>query len=1116
MKLLSRTIYIGGVLLVLATVLIVARQFSLADSSLLLFFVLMILGMIATLAQEIECRQKVLALSAEIGRSLTRIDLLRNMLCFCTNALTKHLKVKYARIWTVEEGEKKYLSLQGKSGDCLALDTSFTRIAFSETCVGEVAAKRKAMLSNKGNKGQEIFTLGQFEWAAQNKIVGFAATPLLVEGELVGVMAIFASRLLEQADLSAMEAVADTIALGIERKRNEQELNRTAEALRESERFHNLAIQGSQEGIWDWNIVTDEHYYSAKCKEQLGYAASDVDDANKDLLKSIVHPDDLGKMLAAVNDHLIKKTPYDLKYRVRAQDGTYRWIHSRGQAVWDEQGKPLRMAGFHWDITERIEQEELLKESERRFRAIFDQTFQFVGILSPEGILLEANRGALEFEDVIQEDVIGQYFWDTPWWKRSKAGQEKLKKAIKEAREGDFVRFEADHVGPQGTITVDFSLKPVFDEAGKVVMIIPEGRDITQRICAERALAEREARTRAILDTAAEGIITITDRGVIESANNAAHLMFSYGRGELIGRNVIDILPDFFALGRLARARSFRATGSGEHRLVGSGFETAGKRFDGTKLPVEIALSVGEAGGQLIITGILRDITERKDVERRVREFYSMVSHELRTPLTSIRGSLSLMEGGRAGELPPRAVQLVKIAHAETERLIRLINDILDIRKIEAGKLELNLREVDVSELVNASLEGMRGMAEQADVKLIARVTASGKLACDRDRISQVLTNLLANAVKFSPPQSEVIVTVTKTESNDFRCSIKDSGPGIPESQRHKLFGLFQQLDLSDSRPKEGSGLGLAISKGIIEQHKGRIGMESAVGAGSTFWFELPGTVRSAPVVVTTMPMPTLHTALIVDSDKELCKTLGIALKQEGFKLSEVDSPEAGEHWLTTEGHPDVIIADIRLANGKRRAFLERLGRHGGGGKIPIVVLTQGKADPELLRHSLLVDWIEKPVAIERLLSSLRIAVRRRISGPARVLIVEDDQTARGVIRHELESINVECIEAADGITALRLVRQRDPDLIVLAVPLAGLDGSELIRVLKKERSQNTPLIVYTAVDLSDEDKKKLTLGVTAHLVKSRTAEEDLVETAKSMLNGLIEKAEAITRIISA
>lgn len=248
-----------------------------------------------------------------------------------------------------------------------------------------------------------------------------------------------------------------------------------------------------------------------------------------------------------------------------------------------------------------------------------------------------------------------------------------------------------------------------------------------------------------------------------------------------------------------------------------------------------------DAGDVVRICGITHDITERKEVERRVSEFNSMVSHELRTPLTSIRAALGLIEGGHTEPIGASTMDLIQIARAECDRLVRLINDLLDIKKMESDKIELKHERLRAADIVSDVVSTLRGIAQEASIKLVAAPIDELVFAGDRDRIIQVLTNLVSNAVKFSPQNSKVLIRAEPSgDAGKVTFFVSDEGPGIPEPARDKLFTAFHQIDSSDSRAKGGTGLGLAISKRIVEKHGGTIGFESLESGGSTFWFELP------------------------------------------------------------------------------------------------------------------------------------------------------------------------------------------------------------------------------------------------------------------------------------
>jgi PAS domain S-box-containing protein len=251
--------------------------------------------------------------------------------------------------------------------------------------------------------------------------------------------------------------------------------------------------------------------------------------------------------------------------------------------------------------------------------------------------------------------------------------------------------------------------------------------------------------------------------------------------------------------------------------------------------------------------GTVEDINERKVVERMKDEFVSMVSHELRTPLTSMRGALGLLAGGVLGVLPEKGQRMLEIALNNTDRLVRLINDILDIERMTSGKVTMQYQACDAAALMAQAVEVMQPMAEQAGVTLSVSAH-SLPLWADPDRILQTLTNLLTNAIKFSPPGSTVWLTVTR-QGEEAEFHVKDQGRGIPAEKLESIFERFQQVDASDSRKEGGTGLGLAICRSIVQQHGGRIWAESMLGAGSTFFFTLPMMKETEPSSIALVPL---------------------------------------------------------------------------------------------------------------------------------------------------------------------------------------------------------------------------------------------------------------------
>lgn len=348
-----------------------------------------------------------------------------------------------------------------------------------------------------------------------------------------------------------------------------------------------------------------------------------------------------------------------------------------------------------------------------------------------------------------------------------------------------------------------------------------------------------EARVRAVLDNVLDGIVTLDEDGTIETCNPAAGRLFGYhDPAEVIGQSFALLLPAAARETYLEYLADYRRTG--QTRMLGSVREVDCRRRDGSVFPADVGTSELQVDGRWRLIATVRDATERKRLERLKDEFVSMVSHELRTPLTSINGALSLLAGGVAGPLEARGRELVEVARRNGERLLCLVNDILDIAKIESGKMDFHIEPLELVSLVTETLAATAEYAARFGVRLVlAPAPPVVRVAADRGRLTQVLTNLLSNAAKFSPSGDCVEVAVTR-HAGRVQVAVIDHGPGIPPEFHDRLFEKFAQADAGHTRAQGGTGLGLSISKALIECMGGSIGFQTRIGAGSTFCFELP------------------------------------------------------------------------------------------------------------------------------------------------------------------------------------------------------------------------------------------------------------------------------------
>ena len=538
---------------------------------------------------------------------------------------------------------------------------------------------------------------------------------------------------------------------------------------------------------------------------------------------------------------------------------------------------------------------------------------------------------------------------------------------------------------------------------------------------------------------------------------------------------------------RVRAALSDRKPFEFDHRIV---------RPDGT---VRVLRAIGkvivdDSGEATRLIGVMQDVTEQREVERIKDEFTSLVSHELRTPLTSIRGALGLLAGGVFGTLSPKGQRMLDIAVANSDRLVRLINDILDIERMESGKVAMFKQACDAGELAHRAADEMQAMADGAGVGLSVSGQGS-QVWADPDRLMQTLTNLISNAIKFSPRGGTVSVTVEASgEEVVFR--VRDEGRGIPPDKLEAIFGRFQQVDASDSRDKGGTGLGLAICRTIVEQHGGRIWAESTFGAGSTFFFTVPAITLETPDARRSGG----PTVLVCDDDPSVVEVLSELIGHHGYGVITATSGEEALEEAAAH-RPTAIVMDLLMPAMDGWDTISELKQRPDTKDIPVVILS---VMPQLegdVPGPDFVDWVEKPPDDRSLLRALKRAICHS-SAPPRVLVVEDDQDLAQVLTVMFEGQGFEPMHASSGREALELTRQVIPDLVVLDVTMSDGDGFEVIAKLREEhRFRDVPVMVYTARELSGADRDRLRLGETHFLTKGRISPQEFSERVSSLLD---------------
>lgn len=485
----------------------------------------------------------------------------------------------------------------------------------------------------------------------------------------------------------------------------------------------------------------------------------------------------------------------------------------------------------------------------------------------------------------------------------------------------------------------------------------------------DRAIAG-ETLCRRIIDTTLDGVAVLDGDCRIERWNPQAAAIFGWDKDEAIGKPLLPLIVAEKSRAELQRVISGRARLS-DTPLFSRRNEMLGRRKNGQEFPLEIAVTPllqPEKGVSYSV--FLRDISERKRVERLKNEFVSTVSHELRTPLTAIRGSLRLIAGGFTGELPAKTRTMINIANESCERLVTLVNDILDVEKIESGKVAFNLRLHDAGELAGKAVDATRAFAQPFGVEIRAEAPSGPCLAMmDADRIIQVMTNLISNAVKFSPKGECIRVRVTP-RGGRVRVEVADRGPGIPEDFRPRVFQKFAQADASNDRCSQpGTGLGLSICKAIVERLGGSIGFDTAAGRGTTFWFEIPA--EELPPA----PDEPASSVLIVEDDPASAELIAAGCRSTSMK-AEVASTASAARARLSKGSFAALILDLEMSDVSGFSFLREIRADARLRSLPVIVVTTRREDtgrfPAGDDLSSIVDWIQKPIDGSQVQSALR------------------------------------------------------------------------------------------------------------------------------------------------
>ena len=648
-----------------------------------------------------------------------------------------------------------------------------------------------------------------------------------------------------------------------------------AAALKEVEDRWQLAIQATNDGIWDWNIEADELFVSPRLKQMLGYGDREFPNEISSWA-SRIHPADVDRVFAASLAHRQNKTPYyTAEYRLLHQEGRYIWVLDRAKALRNEAGEAIRMTGSISDIDARKQAEQALKQlnqelelrveertaavkkSELRFRSLFESAPDFIYVLNEQGHIEQVNTTVLTKSGYTSSDMIAQPLTAFLSEKTQLICQSGFNSLLTDG----YHRQEMEFICKDGRILImDCSCTVVQNEQSENYILVLQ-RDITQRQKDEQeraellaTLQESERRWQSFLNNVQLLVVGLDPTGKVEYANPCCVARMSNSKNNSPSNNSLNKGRDNQLLGKnwfesfvpaSQKERSHTAfkdilNGVSDHPNYQNGIITqSGEERLVSWNTTLLKDTQGNAAGTLSIG---EDITERHAIDRMKSEFISVVSHELRTPLTAIHGALDLLSTGLIDPQSERGLHVLSLAVENSDRLVKLVNDILELERLESGKIKLHKTSVSTQELMQRLCDLLELVAERAGIVLNIPETDITLLA-DCDRLIQVLTNLVGNAIKFSDAPATIWIEVQETQlpaGRAIKFVVADEGRGIPQDKVKTIFERFHQVDASDSRSKGGTGLGLAICRSIVQQHNGDIWVESTLGEGSRFMFTIP------------------------------------------------------------------------------------------------------------------------------------------------------------------------------------------------------------------------------------------------------------------------------------
>ena len=861
--------------------------------------------------------------------------------------------------------------------------------------------------------------------------------------------------------------------------------------------------------------------------------------ATKELMakpySEFIHPDDRQATAAEATRLENSEVAFAFENRYLCKDGSYRWLS------WNAVSTPEQQIIYAVarDVTESKRAEQALRETQERFRLLVTGVKDYgIFMLDPTGHVASWNPGAERIEGYRATEIIGCHFscFYPPEDVQASKPQRALQTAIAEGRyeeEGWRVRKDGSRYWANVLLTA------LTDGAGKLRGFSKISRDITEHRRTEALLEESEERHRKLFDNNPHPT-WVFERETLRflAVNTAAVRKYGYSRDEFLSMTLKDIRPPEDVPALLETVKTLgdenESSGAWRHRLkdgtiIDSENTSYALTFLGRAARVVVAVDVtqrrrDEAEKSKFTESLAAANQElglrNREVERATQmksKFLASMSHELRTPLNAIVGFSDLLAEGTSGALNAKQKRFVDHIKQGSAHLLQLINDILDLSKIEAGQLELHTEEFLVQDALPEVLSTIAPLAMAKNIWLEQKLQSKSLVKADRVRFKQILYNLLSNAVKFTPQGGRI--SIDCVDNWDFvRVSVTDTGIGIRPEDQEVIFDEFRQGEGSGDGVHEGTGLGLAITRRLVEQQGGGIRLESEFGKGSCFSFSLPAVERRSEVHALEEPTRTSVTTssgrltplvLIVDDEVPARELLASYLEPEYRVAMAGSGVEALKE--AQRLRPDAITLDLMMPGSDGFETLVALRKNPATADIPVIILSI--VDQKQVGFALgAADYLIKPVRKAMLLEAIRRHVPTHTDEDSSILLVDDDPRALELLQEALRSAGYEVQGVRSGARALEVLANKVVGAILLDLLMPGMDGFQVIRHVRQEPAlKDLPILVMTAKNLSREEIALLTRETEGLLRKDGSWKEQLIAEVGRVTRGP-ERAKSVGR----